>query len=62
MKNISQEKVLGIRTIVPPIMWQREFVRRVEGTSILRMAQHLSLRALDALFASLQHRAFRGEL
>ena len=26
MKNISQEKVLGIRTIVPPIELQREFV------------------------------------
>jgi type I restriction enzyme S subunit len=62
MKNISQEKVLGIRTIVPPIMSQREFVRRVEGAGILRMAQLSSLRALDALFASLQHRAFRGEL
>jgi type I restriction enzyme, S subunit len=62
MKNISQEKLLGIETILPPLEQQREFVRRARAVEGLRVAQSRSLTELDALFASLQHRAFRGEL
>ncbi len=62
MKNISQEKVLAIPTILPPIELQRVFARRVEAVEKLKSAQRASLAKLDALFASLQHRAFRGEL
>ena len=62
MKNISQEKVFGIKTILPPITLQREFARRVSAVTQLKAAQRASLAELDALFASLQHRAFRGEL
>ena len=62
MKNISQEKVFGIRTILPPVELQREFARRVQAVEKLKTAQRASLAELDALFATLQHRAFRGEL
>ena len=62
MKNISQEKLFGIRTILPPISLQREFARRVTAVEALKRAQRASLAELDALFATLQHRAFRGEL
>ena len=62
MKNISQEKLFGIRTILPPISLQREFARRVTAVEALKTAQRASLAELDALFATLQHRAFRGEL
>ena len=62
MKNISQEKVFGIRTILPPIELQREFARRVRAVEKLKTVQRASLAELDALFATLQHRAFRGEL
>ena len=62
MKNISQEKVFGIRTILPPIELQREFARRLSAVEKLKTAQRASLAELDALFATLQHRAFRGEL
>ncbi|MGH7873517.1 MAG: restriction endonuclease subunit S, partial [Candidatus Binatia bacterium] len=55
MKNISQEKVFGIRTILPPIELQREFARRVRAVEKLKTAQRASLAELDALFASLQH-------
>ena len=48
--------------IVPPIALQREFARRVGAVEKLKTAQRASLAELDALFASLQHRAFRGEL
>ncbi|MDZ4347644.1 MAG: restriction endonuclease subunit S, partial [Candidatus Binatia bacterium] len=62
MKNISQEKVFGIRTILPPIELQREFARRVRAVEKLKTVQRASLAELDGLFATLQHRAFRGEL
>lgn len=62
MKNISQEKVFSIRTILPPTTLQREFARRVAAVEKLRKAHRASLAELDALFASLQYRAFRGEL
>jgi len=62
MKNISQEKLYGIRTLLPPLAVQQEFVRRSRAVEKLKSAQRRSLAELDALFASLQHRAFRGEL
>ena len=62
MKNISQEKVFGIRTIVPPLALQRGFAGRVAAVEKLKAAQCASLAELDELFAALQHRAFRGEL
>ena len=62
MKNISQEKLFGISTILPPLALQAEFVRRIAAVDKLKAAHRASLAELDALFASLQHRAFRGEL
>jgi type I restriction enzyme S subunit len=47
---------------VPPLASQREFARRLAAIGIVRNADRASLTELDALFASLQHRAFRGEL
>jgi type I restriction enzyme S subunit len=47
---------------LPPIELQREFSRRVAAVERLKTAHRVSLAELDALFASLQHRAFRGEL
>ena len=43
---------------IPPIELQREFARRVRAVEKLKTAQRASLAELDALFASLQHRAF----
>ncbi len=47
---------------LPPITLQREFARRVTAVEALRTAHRASLAELDALLATLQHRAFRGEL
>ncbi len=47
---------------LPPISLQREFARRVTAVEALKTSQRASLAELDALFATLQHRAFRGEL
>lgn len=62
MKNISQEKLFGISTIMPPVLLQREFARRFRAVAAHKAAQKTSQRELDALFSSLQNRAFRGEL
>ena len=40
----------------------RAFVNRVAAVDKLKIAHRVSLAEMDALFASLQHRAFRGEL
>jgi restriction endonuclease S subunit len=42
--------------------WQQEFARRVGAVEKLKAAQRTALAEQDALFATLQHRAFRGEL
>jgi type I restriction enzyme, S subunit len=47
---------------LPPLEVQREFASQMEAIERAKALQHASLASLDALFASLQHRAFRGEL
>lgn len=62
MKNISQEKVLSIKVALPAIAAQEVFARRIQAIEALKSTQRSALARLDELFASLQHRAFRGEL
>jgi type I restriction enzyme, S subunit len=67
LRTVSQPtlniKQLSETTVaVPPMHLQSEFDRRVEALEYLKGAHHASLAKMDALFASLQHRAFRGEL
>ncbi|MBI3769703.1 MAG: restriction endonuclease subunit S [Deltaproteobacteria bacterium] len=47
---------------MPRIGQQRDFTRRVAAVEKLKATQRASLAELNTLFASLQHRAFRGEL
>lgn len=47
---------------VPPVDLQRKFATQVAAVEQLKRKQEASRSTLDALFASLQHRAFRGEL
>ena len=47
---------------LPPLKLQHEFARRVTAVETLKTAHRTSLAELDSLFATLQHRAFRGEL
>lgn len=60
--SINQKDVRSLRVIVPPVSLQRQFVHRVEYIEKLRTAQLASLAQLEALYASLQDRAFKGEL
>ncbi|MBE7464247.1 MAG: restriction endonuclease subunit S [Planctomycetes bacterium] len=59
---ITKSQIEVFEAICPPIPLQCEFARRVTAVEALKTAQRASLAELDALFASLQHRAFRGEL
>jgi type I restriction enzyme S subunit len=58
--NMTQLKAFPM--LIPPIELQDEFVRRILRIEVIRSNELNSLNELDALFASLQHRAFRGEL
>lgn len=58
--NLGDVKKIPIH--LPPLPLQQEFARRIAAVETLKAAHRASLAELDALFASLQHRAFRGEL
>ena len=60
--SINQQDVKSIPTVLPPRPLQERFVERLAGVERLKSANTASLACLDALFASLQDRAFRGEL
>lgn len=47
---------------VPPTSLQCKFAQKVSSIQKLKTKHQASLNELDSLFASLQHRAFRGEL
>ena len=60
--RISMGRLRGLKVPVPPMDVQREFGRRIAAVEQLKRAHRASLADLDALFASLQHRAFQAEL
>jgi type I restriction enzyme S subunit len=62
MPGINVTKLKLLEVFVPPIDVQDEFARQVAAIDRLKAAHQASLAKLDELFASLQHRAFRGEL
>jgi type I restriction enzyme S subunit len=61
-QNFSGPGLRRLPMPLPPIELQRDFARRVAAVERLKAADHVSLAELGALFAALQHRAFRGEL
>lgn len=60
--NVNTKEMAGLRIPLPPLPLQQEFARRMAAVEGLRASQRASLATLDELFASLQHRAFRGDL
>jgi type I restriction enzyme S subunit len=60
--NLHEKEIRKTLIPIPPIDVQRDFVSRIEAIEKNRNQQRVSLKNLDALFASLQYRAFRGEL
>lgn len=62
MKNISQSRFLDLQMILPDPSIQRAFVATLRCIHDLKLREQSQLGVVEALFASLQHRAFRGEL
>jgi type I restriction enzyme, S subunit len=60
--SINMTQLKGFPLLLPPIALQHEFATRIAALGKIKTAQQASLTQLDTLFASLQHRAFRGEL
>lgn len=61
-KYLTMELLNRIRIPVPPQSLQSHFASRIAATHRIRLASTASLAELETLFASLQHRAFGGEL
>ncbi|HRY45082.1 MAG TPA: restriction endonuclease subunit S [Thermoanaerobaculia bacterium] len=60
--SVNQQDVKSLRLLAPPLHLQRSFAARAAAVDGLKSSHRASLAQLDALFASLQHRAFRGEV
>jgi len=60
--SINMTQLRRFPLIIPPLSLQSEFAEQVSALDRLKNAQRTSLAKLEKLFASLQHRAFRGEL
>lgn len=60
--NLNLTLLSSFTVLSPPIDLQVAFSNRIEFLRKARSPQERSSNKLDALFASLQHRAFRGEL
>ncbi len=61
-KNINLATLRALDIPVPPLALQRTFASRLAAAVELRSSYRESSTRLESLFASLQHRAFRGEL
>ena len=57
IKQIAETKVFS-----PPLTLQQTFATRIQAVESLRITHRAALAESDALFASLQHRAFAGTL
>lgn len=62
INNLRSEHLDGFLIPTPPSALQEEFSCRMAVVERVRTMHRVSLVTLDALFATLQHRAFRGEL
>ena len=62
MTTIDQKALSSVEVVVPPGGLQSRFAAVVESVEQQRASQRAHLAELDTLFASLQSRAFRGDL
>jgi type I restriction enzyme S subunit len=62
MANINAKEFQAIPIQIPPLPLQKRFASIVESVEEQKARMRAHLAELDALFASLQDRAFRGEL
>ncbi|MEX1077683.1 MAG: restriction endonuclease subunit S [Homoserinimonas sp.] len=62
LNTINMTNVKEMPVNLPPIDVQRIFATQIASIKVLQDVHRAHLAKLDELFASLQHRAFRGEL
>jgi len=60
--RISMGGLRGLEVPVPPLPLQQTFAKRIQSVETLKVNHCAALEELNRLFASLQHRAFQGEL
>jgi type I restriction enzyme S subunit len=61
-EGLTLEHLKAFPLLLPPVELQRKFAHRVRAVEKLKTAALASLAEMDTLLATLQHRAFRGEL
>ncbi len=61
-KNINLAILRALEIPIPPLELRRKFATRLAVAVDLKASSQESLKRLDSLFASVQNRAFRGEL
>lgn len=61
-KFLSLGAIRGLQIPIPPLPLQKNFATRIQSVEALKTTYGAALQELNSLFASLQHRAFRGEL
>jgi type I restriction enzyme S subunit len=60
--SINQQDVKGLTVLLPPLHLQQAFANRIRAIESLKAKHRTALADSDALFSSLQHRAFTGAL
>lgn len=60
--HLTGEKLKAMLIPLPPLALQQSFATRIQTIESLKTTHRTALTELDALFASLQQRAFAGEL
>ena len=62
MSGLNMGLIKAMPISVPPLALQQTFATRIQAVEALKATHRAALAELDALFASLQHRAFAGQL
>jgi len=62
MANINAKEIQAMKIALPPLPLQQTFATRIQAIEALKATHRAALAQLDALFSSLQQRAFAGEL
>lgn len=61
-KNLNLSMIRDLEIPLPPLQDQQQFGAKVAAVERIKEKQLTHLKKLDSVFASLQHRAFQGEL
>lgn len=62
LQHVTKGALNTVKLLVPPLSLQKEFASHISEISALESSQSSSRKNLDALFQSMLHRAFQGEL